>query len=712
MPTPALRDRLCAAGRIAPPLFAMILGAFTTLVHPALRLRRIVAIGIIAPMLLHAGSGDARAPAITSPVPTAPGAPPPVMAPDDAFIAAHDAAVAGDAALLATLAPTLSGHPLAVYVEYWELLVRIKSNQAQAAEIDDFLARHDGSVLADRLRADWMLALGAQGDLPAFDALGRSQVWWRDDPQIRCYAMLDRYNRTPRRPEVAGEARELLAQSHEGAGEGCTALATALIGGGDLAPWQRIRTLVEQNLAAGARRTALASLPDGDNAVVAQVIEHPDRWLARHDSDLGRAPRQPALVAISRLAREQPDVAERYATRLAPALTVRERGAIWCRIGHMAAVKLMPEALDWYRRGCDQVGNGAEIPRIDEALEWQVRAGLRAQPGPDWLMIRNAIQRMSPDQRKQPAWVYWQAHALAAGGNDAGARDLLATIAGQYQFYGRLAAEELGIAPALPQAPVAAAADDVAAYAANPGLMRAQKLLDLGLQNEGIREWNWQMRGLGDRQLLAAAEFARSRGLFDRMISTSERTQVEIDVAQRFPMPLHDELDGYASALGLDAPWLYGLIRQESRFSPVARSVTGAQGLMQLMPATARFVARRLSIADYAPERIAEPAVNLRLGTAYLKMVLDDLDGMTLLATAAYNAGPGRVHQWRATLDRPLDGLIFIETIPLAETREYVKRVMANSVVYAMLAGDPAPSLKARLATVAPKAAATTTELP
>jgi len=351
------------------------------------------------------------------------------------------------------------------------------------------------------------------------------------------------------------------------------------------------------------------------------------------------------------------------------------------------------------------------VPRADEILEWEVRAALRADGGPDWAIVRGAIAKMSPEQRHEPAWVYWQARALLAQGSTAAGRELLSTLAGQYSFYGRLAAEELGVPPSAPQPPVASAADDVNAFAENPGLQRALKLLELGLQMEGIREWNWQMRGLGDRQLLAAAEFARSRGAFERMISTSERTQVEIDFGQRFPTPLHSEVAGFATPLGLDEPWIYGLIRQESRFSPVARSATGAQGLMQLMPATARFVAHRLAVTDYAPERIAEPELNLRLGTAYLKMVLDDLDGSPVLATAAYNAGPARVRQWRAALTRPLDGLIFTETIPLAETREYVKRVMANSVVYALVAGDPATSLKARLAVIAPKVA-TPTDLP
>jgi soluble lytic murein transglycosylase len=233
------------------------------------------------------------------------------------------------------------------------------------------------------------------------------------------------------------------------------------------------------------------------------------------------------------------------------------------------------------------------------------------------------------------------------------------------------------------------------------------------MRPEGNREWNWQMRGLNDRQLLAAAEFARKRGVLDRMISTSDRTKNEFDFAQRFPAPFRDSLIQYSAPLGLDENWIYGLIRQESRFIMDARSSVGASGLMQLMPATARYVAKRLNVPNYTPARVNELEVNLQLGTGYLKMVLDDLDGLPILATAAYNAGPGRPRAWRASLVKPVEGAVFAETIPFNETRDYVKKVMSNSVYYAVLFDSKAspPSLKARLGTIAPKAAGTT-ELP
>ena len=154
--------------------------------------------------------------------------------------------------------------------------------------------------------------------------------------------------------------------------------------------------------------------------------------------------------------------------------------------------------------------------------------------------------------------------------------------------------------------------------------------------------------------------------------------------------------------LGMDPAWIYGLIRQESRFIEDVRSNAGAVGLMQLMPQTARFVAHRIGFSDYRADRVGEAGMNLRLGTEYLKLVLDDQDGQPLLASAAYNAGPARVRKWRAALARPLDGAIFVETLPIAETRDYVKRVLFNTVVYGGLLERPGTTLESLLPTIVP----------
>jgi soluble lytic murein transglycosylase len=209
-----------------------------------------------------------------------------------------------------------------------------------------------------------------------------------------------------------------------------------------------------------------------------------------------------------------------------------------------------------------------------------------------------------------------------------------------------------------------------------------------------VREWNFTLRGMDERELLAAAQLACDRQVWDRCINTSERTRGEIDMAQRFPTPFRAEVSAQAREIGLDPAYVYGLIRQESRFIMDARSGVGASGLMQIMPATARWTAKKIGLS-YHPGLIADRDTNLRLGTAYLKLVLDDFGGSQALAAAAYNAGPRRPRKWRE--GPPLEPAIWAENIPFPETREYVKRVLANATYYAAVMGIPGAALKPRL---------------
>ena len=210
---------------------------------------------------------------------------------------------------------------------------------------------------------------------------------------------------------------------------------------------------------------------------------------------------------------------------------------------------------------------------------------------------------------------------------------------------------------------------------------------------------------MNDRQLLAAAELARAEGIYDRVVNTSERTEREFDFSQRYIAPFEGRVSAKARALDVDPAWVYGLIRQESRFIMDARSHVGASGLMQLMPATAKWVAGKIGMTDFTPGSVNDFDVNTELGTQYLNMVLRDLDGSQMLASAGYNAGPGRPRNWRATFSHPVEGAVFAETIPFTETRLYVKNVMSNAVYYAaMFTGQP-QSLKERLGNVVPPAA-------
>ncbi len=633
---------------------------------------------------------------------------------DANLLAARETFSAGDRGRLAVAAAAIGEHPLKSYGEFWSLQLRLRGERnGTAATVDqavaDFVQRHPRTYVADRIRLDWLLNLGARREFATL-LRARPTLIWGDDAQLRCYELLARYVTQERPQALAAEGRSLLAATRESATEGCTALADELIAERQLSAWTRVRALVEHNQLASARR-ATAALPPGDAAQAAQIIEQPARWLTTHERRISRQQVEPALLALARLSRDDPDKAAQFASALNLHFSPEQRGLAWGRIGHMAALKLMPEALAWYRHGGEQVGVAPDTVRADEVLEWQVRAALRAG---DWPTVRSTIERMPPPLADDPAWVYWHGRALAAAGNREAAELQYARIADRFEFYGKLAAEELGRPIVLPPAAAAVSAEELAPMQSNAGFRRALSFYRLGLRIEGHREWNWQLGvaneggRMTDRQMLAAAEYARRNGVIDRMISTSERTREEFDFAQRFPSPYREALEAHARSAGLEPTWVYGLIRQESRFIEDIRSSAGASGLMQLMPATARWVARKAGMNDYSADRVTEVDVNLRLGTTYLRMVLDDLDGHPALATAAYNAGPGRPRAWRAALPRAVEGAIFAETIPFNETRDYVKKVMSNAVYYAALFEDRAQSLKARLGTVAPKAAGST----
>ena len=417
------------------------------------------------------------------------------------------------------------------------------------------------------------------------------------------------------------------------------------------------------------------------------------------------------------------------ATRARWQWRAEEAAWAWAQLGRTAAWRLLPEAPSYYARAWTDLGMAAGAGELspgvatwsDETLGWMVRSAIRAATAGDtsrWILVEQAVSAMTPEQRRDPAWAYWQARALqaraaAAPGPSAAlrqqARELLIQVADPLTFYGQLAAEALqGKPPAHPVAPAPLSEAELARAEAEPGIDRALRMLALGWRTEAVKEWNFTLGrakpgGLSDRELLAVAEVACRRELWDRCINTSERTRQAVNLAQRYPTPYRDEVLAAAAEVGLDPAYMYGLIRQESRFIVAARSSVGASGLMQVMPATAAWTARKLDI-PYSPELLAERRTNLRIGAGYLKLVLDDFQGTQAMAAAAYNAGPSRPRRWRE--GSTVEAAAWAENVPFAETRDYVKKVLANATVYGhVLAGQPL-SLKRRLGeTIGPRMA-------
>ena len=599
-----------------------------------------------------------------------------------------------------------SQHPLASWVDYWDISLRLK--EARAEEVDAILARWPGTYVEDRLRNDWLLVLGRRRDWETFQR-EHPRFRMNDDREVACYAYVALLQGNARPAQTTLEAAQAAWLGQRDTDEGCQLLGQTLYGANALAEpvvWQKIRHAVEDNRLRLARQTANL-LGEATGKAVAEALDQPVRWLTARQ----RAAMPPAQMLIALAVARQALIDTTEAANLLQGewgnvLSVELHSWAWGLVARQGAQALRPQALEWVQtawRALSPTQPG--IGWNDETLAWHTRAALRlGQGGERWRLVLQAVDAMSPAERPSPTWQYWRARALQglAPAGSAGeaqrtqARSILSALAtSPLHFYGMLAAEDLGNPLALPARAAAPSVAEREAAQRHPGLQRALQLIAIGLRAEGVREWNFHLIGMKDRELLAAAQLACEREVWDRCINTSERTRTEIDLVQRYPMPLRNEVMNRTREIGLDPAYVYGLIRQESRFVMDARSHVGASGLMQVMPATAKWTAKRIGMTEFRPDMIAERDTNLKLGTAYLKLVLDDQDGLQALAAAAYNAGPGRPRKWR---NGPLiETAIWAENVPFAETRDYVKKVLANATIYAALVTGQPASLKARL---------------
>jgi len=632
---------------------------------------------------------------------------------DEVIRDARDAYARHDRARLAADrgAALAARHPLAEWVDYWELrtrIVEVGPDEAQA-----FMARWPGTYLEDRFRNDWLLETGRRRDWTSF-AREYPRFRMNDDREVACYALLLDHFAGKNVRDAARAA--WLAQKD--ADDGCQLLAQTLHDAAvfdDDDVWRRLRQSAELGRARAARAAAQI-LGKAAQKDVAELWDNPARFLTRRGGAAGTVQRQNLVtLALARMAASDAGAAAlQMNERWQASLGADEAAWTWAVIARQGAQALNPDAFDWQERAWTawkpRRGGPDRPDWSDEVLAWHARAALRAGTGAQrWRAVIRAVDAMGATERTDATWVYWRAKAQLALASDRakGLRDpqeleaaraeanaALEGLAGTLGFYGLLAADDLGRTAALPPRPQPPTRQERAAAHGNPGLQRAFALAALELRDEGRREWNYTLRGMSDRELLAAAQWACDQSDWQWCINTSERTKVEIDVAQRYPMPFQRDIAASARENGLEPAFVFGIIRQETRFMPALRSQVGATGLMQLMPATARWVAKKGGF-DFRPELIAEPSTNLRLGAFYLKTVLDSFGGSQPMAAAAYNAGPGRPRRWRGGL--MVEPAIWIENVPFFETRDYVKKVGANTAIYAALLANRPPQLRPRL---------------
>ncbi len=623
----------------------------------------------------------------------------------------------GDRKRLSALLPQAKGHPLEPWAAYWELKARL--DEASHSEVRAFFNRYPATYQEDRLRNDWLLLLGQRRDWTTLSD-EHPHYRMRDDRELRCYFLtVELLEKGPQASaSIADEVRKNWMGMKE-ADDGCTLAADRLYFTKQFSAldiWRKARLMAEHNRPRTARN-AVQIVSPLDASQVNDILAKPLPFLNKQIAAPSKAKQELVVMALVKLATTDTDKAVALLRdKWRPYLTAEERHWVWGVIGRQAAMRLDDDALSHFAR----VANDKDLN--DDMLGWKVRAALRAGNTPKWSVVESTISHMSAEARKEPTWVYWYARALLAHKKvtphiQQEANGLLESIAGVRGFYEQLALEELGRKVTAPARPPAPTAEELEAARRNPSLQRALYAISIGLRSEGVREWNYatnlvDAQGkagmMSDRELLAAAQVACDNQVWDRCINTSERTRTAIDFEQRFPMPHKDAVIARSKTINLDPAYVYGLIRQESRFVTDARSHVGAAGLMQVMPATAKWTAKKIGLTHFTPDQINDRDTNIAIGTGYLKLVLDSFEGSMPLAAGAYNAGPSRSRRWRAPNDGTgpvLEGAIWAENVPFNETRDYVKKVLSNTTNYAALITGQPQSLKARLGTIGPRSA-------
>lgn len=613
---------------------------------------------------------------------------------DELFLDAREAHKKQDEIVLAVYAQQLQAqnYILAPYADYWLMLLRM--SEADNDTVRNFLNHYAELPFTDRVRGEWLKKLGKQQDWQTFFA--ELLNFHRDDTAVSCYALQGQSQQGNMDALAQGRALWMVAADQPA---NCNSLFDSMIDANVLTEediWARFRLALAENKINVAKSTVkhIKNFDAANLRLLDRAHQSPRQILDKKLVSLkSRYGREVNLYALERLSRTDSNLALVLWQKQQTQYSDEDRGYLWGRFALHAANRHDPIALEWFGRAQEVAPN---LTLDKEQLAWKARAAMREK---NWSVLQSTIAVMSPAQQEEGVWRYWKARALKEQQQLPAANAILAPLSTEQNYYGLLAKEELGDVMSAPPSYYKASEEEVRAMMGLPGIQRALELLRLDMRGESKLEWAWAVSNFDDRQLIAAAEVASRADWYDMAINTADKTKFIHDFSLRYPTPYLDMMQSYAHENNLDEAWVYGLIRQESRFIGHAKSSAGASGLMQVMPATAKWIAKRLGLGDYRPAMIRELDTNIQFGTHYLRYTMDEMDGQAVMATAAYNAGPSRPKRWAAK--QSLEGAIYAESIPFSETREYVKKVMANAYFYAQRLGTKTQTLKQRLGIIA-----------
>lgn len=602
------------------------------------------------------------------------------------FLAAEKALQNQQFGVYREIAQHLDGYPLQSYLQYNELRRRLYLFPYR--DVDQFLDEHADTYIGDLLAREWLETLAQKRRWLDYQKYFANADL--NSAELRCFFLRARFNTGDE--EVLEETAALWNVGHSQP-EACDPLFKVWMDRGYLSEtiaWERH----SKAIAAGASSLSryIARKMPADLRQLANLYYEVDRYPDRLENQ-GRfsqqSPRMHEIVlhGIRRYAQRDPLRAlaqwERYdAAHYFPAED-RNRTLEYL-ITHLAVEGHMGPAHELLKQ--------SEKIASAKIVAWLVRDALRSQ---DWQRAYDAIQLFPQEQQQSERWLYWRARALEQldiEDPEPTAEQIYARLSLNRGFYGFLAADVLGREYSLIDRPVNPPTTALQALKNSAGIRRAKELLDLGRVVEARREWFYATRGLQPEQLLAAGKLAEQWGWYRKGIQAMAEARHWDDLQVRFPLAYLDEMNRASTSTNIEATFLYAITRQESAFAADAKSPSGAMGLMQLMPATAKRTAREIGM-KYHYWGLIDPSQNIQLGSSYLNELLSQFNGNRVLAAAAYNAGPYRVKQWLEDGDRQLPYDIWIETIPYWETRGYVQNVLSYSVIYGYRMGKNLPML-------------------
>ena len=612
---------------------------------------------------------------------------------DEQFNDALQAANAGNIGLLQQFQTSMQNDVLGYYPEYWSLNVNLAIQPA--SNIVNFAQRYPQSAMAEKLAADYVEEKVKQADFATAQPV--LQYVSNADQAESCAVAQVRAKSGD--SLVFAEYKDVWLNTNSQP-EPCMGLGRMMLSSPLMTEQDRQQRLWGQ-LRAGQSGQALATAQTlGMSLSLSQL----NQIQANPLNYLWSAPKASAtdhaylVFALGRLADSDLNTAISSVQRAAQGTPVQVQKALYRVVGYIGGTTVMKN--NFNREVLDYLDASYGLPFSAEEAEIYARQAIRFS---SWESLIRAIDAMSVSQKQEDRWQYWLARASEQRG-DAGskrtAQEIFKRLAQGDDYHNLLAKDHLGQSYNNIPNNVQPSNSDIQRLNQDIHFSRAFALRRVNAPDNYInREWNWAVRQAylkhDDGLLLAAAKRATDMGWYDRAIYAADRTENKHNYAYRYAMPHQSYVVSHSRNAGIDPAWAYGLMRQESRFVSHARSHVGAGGLMQIMPDTAKLVARQMG-ETYNPAALTDMNTNIRYGTFYLSMIQSQLSNSPVLATAGYNAGPNRARRWQPDV-QPIAADQYTETIPLIETRDYVKHVMTNATHYGVLLGQGAQSIEKRM---------------